>query len=202
MRWQQRLRIGIAIFGVGFLVVLWYAVRAPAPREQAREKVERMDRSATAESTSGEVRRLGGKDENAWVEYDRMLAYPDGRQKLTGARAYSKKRGGRDFKVTANEADVSPNQDNVQMRGAVELATSDGLVAKTEEAAYSQSEGIVRAAGPMQFTRVRVSGSSVGMTYDEHRDFLWLLDQAVVKMAPETPADKARFRAGGSLRTL
>ena len=50
------------------------------------------------------------------------------------------------------------------------LESSDGLVAKTEAADYSQSEGILRAPGPASFTKGRMSGSSVGMTYDKGRD--------------------------------
>ena len=73
------------------------------------------------------------------------------------------------------------------MRGNVELTASDGLVAKTEAASYSQNEGILRAPGPATFSRARMSGSSVGLTYDESRDVMWLLDHAVMKMAPETP---------------
>ena len=119
--------------------------------------------------------------------YEKAFTYPDGRQKLTGARVFVDKRAGRNFKVAAKEADVASSQDDVKMRGNVELTASDGMIAKTEEASYSQKEGIVRAPGAATFSRARLSGSSVGLTYDETRDVLWLLDHAVVKMAPETP---------------
>ena len=44
--------------------------------------------------------------------------------------------------------------------GAVQLESSDGLVAKTESANYSQAEGILRAPGAASFTRGRMSGSA------------------------------------------
>ena len=187
MRWQQTLRIGIAAFGVSFLVFLFFAMRPSKPRDEGTQKIERVDRTAAAESTSGEIRRFGVSVEHFRVEYEKAFTYPDGRQKLTGAQVFIDKRAGRNFKVSAKEADVAPSQDDVKMRGNVELTASDGMLAKTEEASYSQKEGIIRAPGPATFSRARVSGSSVGLTYDEARDFLWLLDQAVVKMAPETP---------------
>lgn len=191
MRWQQKLRLGIAVFGVGFVVFLFFAMRPSKPRDQGAQKVERVDRTAAAESTSGEIRRFGVSAESFRVEYERAFTYPDGRQKLTGARVFVDKRGGRNFKVAADEADVAAGQDDVRMRGNVELTASDGLLAKTGEASYSQKEGIVRAPGAATFARARLSGSSVGLTYDEQRDVLWLLDQAVVKMAPEAPGGDA-----------
>jgi len=199
MRWQQKLRFGIAVFGIGFVIVLYFAMRTPKGREQAPVTVARLDRSAAAESTSGEVRRFGVSIENFRVEYDHLATYPDGRQKLTGARVFVDKRAGRNFKVTAKEADVGAGQDAVQMRGNVELSASDGLLAKTESAAYSQKEGIVRAPGPATFARARMSGSSVGMTYDEKRDMLWLLDRAVMKIGPEAADDTAVDITAGAM---
>ena len=43
----------------------------------------------------------------------------------------------------------------------------------------------MRAPGPVQFTRGRMSGAGIGFTYDEQRNTVWLLDQAVVHFAPE-----------------
>jgi len=189
MRWQQTLRFGIAVFGVSFLVFVFFAMRPAKPRDEGTKKIERVDRTAAAESTSGEIRRFGVSVENFRVEYEKAFTYPDGRQKLTGAQVFIDKRAGRTFKISAKEADVAPSQDDVKMRGGVELTASDGMLAKTEEASYSQKEGIIRAPGPTTFSRARLSGSSVGLTYDENRDVLWLLDQAVVKMAPETAGE-------------
>jgi LPS export ABC transporter protein LptC len=191
MRWQQRLRLGIAAFGVAFLVVLFFAFRAPKPAAPAGApgRVARADPSASAESTAGDLVNLLRDAENFRLEYDKLLTYPDGRQKLTGARISVPNRGGRDFKVRAREAEVSPGQDRIQMRGAVVLESSDGLVAKTEEATYSRSEGILRAPGPASFTKGRMSGSSIGLTYDKGRDLLSMLDKAVMAMEPERPED-------------
>ena len=199
MRWQQRLRIGIALFGAVFLAVLYFEFRAPAPGPRPTARVERDDRTATAQSTGGDLLNLLRNVENFRLEYDRLLTYPDGRQKLSGARVTVPNRNGRAFKVTANEAEVGPNQDLILMRGAVELTATDGLVAKAGEATYSQNEGVLRAPGPTTFTRGRVSGTSVGMTYDKARDLLWLLDRAVVKMAPEQSGeDSVDITSGGA----
>lgn len=186
MRWQQRLRIGIALFGAAFLVMLYFAFRPPKPVESPPGRgTTRKDPGATAQSTGGDLLNLLREVENFRLEYDRLLTYPDGRQKLTRARVVVLNRGGRDFVVTANEAEVGPSQDQIVMQGAVELTASDGLVVRTGAATYSQAEGILRAPGPSVFSRGRVSGAAVGMTYDKPRDVLSLLDRAVMKMAPE-----------------
>ena len=189
MRWQQRLRLGIAVFGAGFLVVLYMAFRAPRPSSgpPAGGRMTREDPEATAQSTSGELLNLVRDAENFRLEYDTLLTYPDGRQKLEGARVSVPNRGGRNFTVKAREADVGAGQDRIEMRGAVQLESSDGLVAKTEAADYSQSEGILRAPGPASFTKGRMSGSSVGMTYDKGRDAISMLDRASMAIAPDTP---------------
>jgi lipopolysaccharide export system protein LptA len=199
MRWQQRLRVGIAAFGAVFLVVLYMAFRAPAPPRDPPGRVTRVDRASAAEITGCEVLNLLRDVENFRVECGKLVTYPDGRQKLMSARVIVPRRNGRHFTVRANEAEVGSNQDHILMRGAVELTASDGLVAKTGEATFSQAEGILRAPGPTAFTRGHVSGESIGMTYDKARDLLWLLDHAVVKMSPGQPGgDGVQITSGGA----
>jgi len=200
MRWQQRLRIGIALFGAAFLVVLYMALRAPRPAGPPAGvgRVTREDPAASAQSTSGELLNLLRDAENFRLEYDKLFTYPDGRQKLEGARVSIPNRAGRNIKVKAREADVGVGQDRIEMRGAVQLESSDGLVAKTEAATYSQSEGILRAPGPASFTRGRMSGSSVGMTYDKGRDAISMLAQASMALEPEAPEDLPVHVTSGS----
>jgi lipopolysaccharide export system protein LptA len=198
MRWQQRLRIGIAVFGGVFLGILYLAFRAPAPAKDPPDRVTRVDRSSAAEITGCEVLNLLRDVENFRVECGRSVTYPDGRQKLMSARVIVPNRNGRDFTVSANEAEIGPNQDHILMRGAVTLTASDGLVANAEEATFSRAEGVLRAPGPTTFSQGRVSGSSVGMTYDKPRDVLWLVDRAVVKLAPERTEDEGIETTSGA----
>lgn len=198
MRWQRQLRFAVGVFGVVFAAALYLAMRTPAQREQTPAPAGRVDRNAAAETRSGEVRSLDGNAEKFSIKSEHRLDYPDGRMKLIGARVVVPKRGGRDVTITANEADVGPKQDQVQMRGAVELTSSDGLAAKTAEASYSQAESLIRAPGAAEFRTKSTSGSAVGMTYDERRDVLWLLDQAVMRMAPERPTDDPVNIASGA----
>ncbi len=189
MRWQQRLRIGIAVFGAAFLALLYLQFRSPRPPgpQAGAPGVTREDPDATAQSTSGELLNLLRDAENFRLEYDKLFTYPDGRQKLEGARVRVPNRGGRDFAVRARVAEVGAGQDRIQMDGDVQLESSDGLVARTEAAVYTQSEGILRAPGPASFTKGRMSGSCVGLRYDKGRDSIAMLDKAVMAIAPEGP---------------
>ncbi len=67
-----------------------------------------------------------------------MSQYQDGRTKITGGVFKVLQRGGRDFLIKARDAEMKgqpPNVD-VTLKGAVEIAASDGLVLKTEEATF------------------------------------------------------------------
>ncbi|RPH62628.1 MAG: hypothetical protein EHM89_05285 [Acidobacteria bacterium] len=43
----------------------------------------------------------------------------------------------------------------------------------------------MRAPGPVTFSRARLTGRGVGMTYDRNRDVLWILNQAEIALAPD-----------------
>lgn len=183
--WQRRLRAAIAVFGMGFAILVYFAIREGRQPSAPAPSVDRVDRAAAVESKGGVLSQLMGTREDFRVEYDRSLSYPDGRQKLIGARVHVAEREGRSFILTGAEADVGGDRDRIEFRGGVELASGDGLRAKAPEAVYTQSEGVMRAAGGTSFVDGRVTGSSASMTYDNNRDVLWLLEQAVVDMAPD-----------------
>jgi lipopolysaccharide export system protein LptA len=184
-RWQKGLRAAIAMFGVGFAAVLFFTIRGSKISTAPPRGVGRIDTSATAEATRGSVRSLTAQSEKYKIDFDHSLSYPDGRQKLTGVHAFVPQRDGRDFKLTGKEAEVGPNQEQFVIRGAVELTASDGLVAQTEEATFNRSEGIIRTPERFVFRRQRVSGSSMGMAFDQNRNIIWLMANAALKMAPE-----------------
>ena len=94
---------------------------------------------------------------------------------------------------------MGANQASFDLTGNVRLEASDGLVATAGSASYVDAEGIVRAPGPVQFSRGRMAGAGIGFTFDEQRNTVWLLDQAVVRFAPEGasgPMDVAAGSAG------
>jgi lipopolysaccharide export system protein LptA len=195
--WQRRARSAIAIVAVAFAIVVLFALkrRPQAPAQSAA----RTDPGAVVEVTGGRVERFKLSREDVRVAYGRQLTYENGSTKLMdvtisadergpqrGSRAGDPERaGGRSFTVTGNEANVGQNESTLQMNGHVQLAASDGMTARTEHATYSDKDGVVRAMGPVEFSRGRMTGSGMGMTYDTMRDVLVILDRTIVHVAPD-----------------
>ena len=192
--WQRRLRFGLGIFILVFALGLFFSLRKPATRVPPPPPARRDDPSAVTESRSGHLVMMIGARQDLSVDYDRLVQYADGRSRLNGARFKVPQRSGRDFLVSANEADIVGGQStnpDVKLHGAVDLTSSDGFRLRTEEATYTAAEAMVRAPGPVTYGRGRMSGTAVGMTYDKNRDVLWLLDKVVIHIAADEKGEDA-----------
>ncbi|MGE5246312.1 MAG: LPS export ABC transporter periplasmic protein LptC [Betaproteobacteria bacterium] len=186
MKWQKRARFAIAVFAVAFAVVVVLAFKH-RPAAAPVVSTPAPDPNAVVVSTGGDVARYTGTRKDVAIEYDKQLTYADGSTKLLGVRVVTVDRGNRrrSFRVEAKEGQVGQNQSTLTMTGDVRLTASDGLVARAEHATYADSDATVRAPGPVSFSRGRLSGSGVGMTYDKNRDVLTIARDAVVHMAPD-----------------
>lgn len=184
---RKLVRFIVAAFGILFAVFVAMQFRKRTPPVAAPPPVVRTDPGAVVESTKGQLLRVNLSREDFTVKFDRQLTFSDGSSKMFGLQIVAPERGsgGRSFTVTAKEGQVGQKESTFNVHGNVELTASDGLVARTEDATYSESDGIVRIPGPAEFTRGRVSGTGTGMTYDKNADVLWLLADAHVKVAPD-----------------
>lgn len=186
--WQRRLRLGLGIFIVVLAVSLFVSLRRQAQPTPQKPPQTRSDPNTISESRLGSSMRLLGAKQDVTIDhFDWIGNYPDGRTKVTGGVFKVLQRGGRDFLIKGRDAEMKgqpPNVD-VTIKGAVEITSSDGLFLRTEEATYVDAEGLVKAPGPVAFTRGRMSGTAVGMTYDKNRDVLWLLDKVVIRTQPD-----------------
>jgi LPS export ABC transporter protein LptC len=198
--WQRRLRLGLGLFIVVFATGLYLSLRRAPPRIQPAP-VKKADPAAGAEWTKGQFLRALGVREDIRILFDQLVQYPDGRNKMVGVKFKLPQRGGRDYTVTAREGELvgdMPTGD-VTLHGAVDLVASDGLTVRTEDAVYSGRDGVVRAPGPVSFSRDRMSGESVGMTYDKDRDVVALLANVRIRIAPdEKGEDSAEIEAGSA----
>jgi LPS export ABC transporter protein LptC len=182
-KWQRRARLLVAVFAVGFAVmlVLGFKHRVPAAPPSANG---RTDPNSVVESTTGQTVRFNRAHEDLTVAYEKQLTYKDGSTRLLGVTIVSDERSGRrTFTVTGKEGVVGQNESLITMNGDVRLAASDGLTALTEHATFDQNDEMLRAPGPIEFSRRGLSGSGVGLTYDKKQDVLVILDQASVHIA-------------------
>ncbi len=189
--WQKRLRFVILAAGIACAVAVALAVKkreTPAPAPQA----SRTDPSASVESIGTIVVQAKGDAPEFRIDGGRNLTYSDGRIRfLEGVKIRAEKKDGRSFTLTGREADVSADQSNVVVKGDVRLESSDGFVATANDATYSKPEGIIRTEGPATFKHKNTSGSGMGMTYDEPRDVVWILHDAVVRIAEDSKEQEA-----------
>ncbi len=123
-----------------------------------------------------------------FIDYKHSFSYEDGtlrfvEPKLTTTRA------GREFHARGQGGTIGPDQTHVTVTGDVVLTASDGLKAETDEATYSSGEAMVRVPRKIEFAKGRLRGSGVGMTYDQPREVMWLLDQARITVAPDKGKD-------------
>jgi LPS export ABC transporter protein LptC/lipopolysaccharide transport protein LptA len=184
-KWQRRARLLVAVFAVGFAVMLAVAFRHRVPVTPSIA-TGRTDPNSIVESTTGQTVRFNRAHEDVTVGYDKTTTYKDGVTRLEGVKIVSAARNGsRTFTVTAKEGVVGQNESAFTMNGAVTMMASDGLIAHTEHATYTEGDGMLRAPGPVEFSRTRLSGSGVGMTYDKNQDVLVILEQAHVRIAAD-----------------
>jgi LPS export ABC transporter protein LptC len=184
-QWQRRARLLIAIVAVAFAIVVAFAFRKRVPAG-AFAPAATADPKAVVESAKGWHTRVNGEQEQVLTEYETFSSYPDGSTKMIGVKVTTRRAGDRTFVITGNQAEVGQNEANISLAGNVHITVSDGMDIRTERATYSESDGMVRAPGPVQFSRARLSGSGLGLTYAKNLDLLTILDKAVVHVAPDS----------------
>ncbi len=181
MTWQKRVRLLllVIVLGVGAAVFVTMRPREAPPPQAA---VPRVDPAAVMESSGAFSVQVKGERETVTIRADKQLSYPDGSSRLLGVTVTSVRQG-QTFVVTGEEARIGENQTNLDIKGHVRMRSSDGLDVSADSATYAQTEGIVRAPGPVTFKRGRMSGSGVDFSYDETNDLLALTDQSKVQIA-------------------
>ena len=182
MRWQRLTRLALLVLALATIVGIYVSVRKPTKRPGG--SVQRQDPKAPVEATKGVLSQSNGMRIPGIISFDHQSLYDDGSMKLLGLKVTTH-RTGREFHMAADEGHIGKEQSHMESRGHVVLTASDGLRVTTDEATYSNGEQIVRAPHHVEFTHGDLSGSGMGMTYDQQRDVLWLLDQAVINVAPD-----------------
>jgi len=181
MRWQKRARFGVAVFGIVCAGVVYTAIGERQPKPAAAI-IQRLDPKALLESTAGLIKQVRGDKEDYEITFDRQLTYQGGRTKLMGVRLVVKHKDGRDFTVTAKEAEAGENQRVLQMTGDVTLVASDGFEMVTTAATCDQDAGIIRTDSVVSFKKNRMNGYGTGVTYHQKDDVLKIDKEAHVEM--------------------
>ena len=190
MRWQRVAQAAIAIFVIGFVVVLVLTLRreaaGPAQQEPAPPRV---DTDAVIENPGGceQIIASGGK-RLFTLKCGKHSIYKDGRQRLAGNVEVALPRGDREFIIKSDEAEILPKEDGIAQaifKGNVRVTSEGGLQVTAGEATYTDSDGMLKIPGPVEFAKGRMKGAGVNATYDRNREVLWILEQARITVAAD-----------------
>ncbi len=199
MRTRRLLRYALAVFAAGFAVWLGLQLRQRSTVPGAVND-PRTDPNAVVESSGGLITRTSGETRDMDVQHQGLRTYPDGRTVFQGVTVTVPERPDRrGFTIKGNEAEVTKDNAQVRLTGAVSLETTDGLAMNGPEATYDSADGIIRIPGDVTFRKGGMTGSSVGATYDNTRDVLWMLERAQIDVAPDARGQgETHMRAGSA----
>ena len=186
----------MAALAIGVIGIVAYTMR---PRESVAPAapIEKPPPDITVLTIGGNVIHLKGASQDLKIQFEKQATTKDRENTLFGVTAHIANRGGRSYTITGNEAQIGKDESSFVVKGSVQMKTDDGLVANSQEATYTDADKMVRAAGPVTFSRGRMTGSGTGFLFDEQRDMLIIVENADVHFAPEGQEGPMDVTAGG-----
>src|SRR6478752_6797333 len=195
--WQKTTRWVVALaFVIGAVAVAFTLKKRVTPQVQA--PLARTDEKAILESSGGRGKRTNKTNADFKIDWQKMLTYEDGSNKLIGLKVITV-RNGKTFEITGKEGTVRDDEATIEVHGNVRVKVSDGLEVTSEDATFTKADGIARAPGIVKFSRGHMSGSGVGFIYDNNQDILTIRDHAVVHVTADAKGNGAMDVATGGL---
>ena len=197
LKWQKSVRRGLAAFGIVGAIVVYTAI-GERQQQAPPERLPRLDPRSIIESTGAAFQQFSAAKQEYVIEAERQLTFEGGATKFIGVTIKVRQRAGRDFVISGREAQAGDGQKEMQITGDVKLSASDGFVASTDHATFSEGDAIVRAAGPVSFQKGRMNGSGVGMSYDQGADVLTLANEVRVAVTDESGTTTTEFTSSSA----
>src|SRR5687768_14077465 len=182
IRWQRRARLGVGVFGIASAIAV-YAAWGDRQTTAPVDRPARMDPRAIIESAGAAFQQFQQARQDFVIEADRQLTYEGGASKFIGVTIKVKNRGGRDFVVTAREAEAKNDNNELLATGEVKLVASDGFTLTADQATFNRPNATMQVPEAVTFSKGRMAGSGGGMMYNQTTDVLSLAQDAHVTMA-------------------
>ena len=195
--WHKRVRLGVAIFGLAIATIVYFAM-TERQTASAPQPISRTDPSAVLEISQALVQGITGIEKNFEISSRSSYTFSDGSTKHDDLTIVVPKGENRTFKVTAKEAVANKAQTEIQLTGSVRLEDSDGFFLTTDAATYDRERSIARTMGTVAFGKGRMSGSGVGITYEQAKDVLVISQQAQVTTRNESDEPVMQFSGGAA----
>ncbi|HUR35809.1 MAG TPA: LptA/OstA family protein [Vicinamibacterales bacterium] len=195
MRWQRTARLVIAVLAVAFAIGVGTTMRRRTPPQTA-PPVPRTDPTAIVETQGGSTVRINRNQEEGVLRYQRLLTYANGASKMLGVTITSDRRG-QTFTVTGAEGQAGENDSTMELSGGVRMEATDGMIVTADRATYSRVENFIRIPGAVSFSRGRMTGSGIGLDYNQTTDVINIGDRAAIDVKADTGgAGAMQLRAG------
>jgi lipopolysaccharide export system protein LptA len=178
-KWQRTARLLTAIAALAVVLAVALTIKRRAP-QRVEEPVARTDPAALVESAGGRTFRINREHEEIRIEYERLLTYANNSSKMLGVKVTTERASGRLFTIVGKEGQVGERDSTILVSGDVVITASDGMVIKTDQATYAESDSVVRVPGPLEFARGRIKGTGIGATFDKVRNVLAIGSRATV----------------------
>jgi len=194
VRWQRRARLGVGAFGIASAIAV-YAAWGDRETTAPVARPSRLDPRAIIESAGAAFQQFQQARQDFVIEADRQLTYEGGASRFIGVTIKVQNRGGRDFVVTAREADARNDNTELVATGDVKMVASDGFTLTADQATFNRADATMQVPGAVTFSKGRMAGSGGGMIYNQTTDVLSLAQDAHVTMANDAGQTVNEFTA-------
>ena len=205
MRWQRVAQVAVAAVVIVFIGAVVVSMRRQKPAQTHQPVAPSGHKDAQLFNPKGATyERFDGTRKVFAAEFGPHTTFPDGRISVTGGARVLTNRDGKDLVIASRDAEVVRKDEalaSAVFKGDVRLTTADGLEVRSEEATYTEADGIVKIPGAVEFKKGRTGGGGQGATYDRHRDVLWILDKATFTVAPD-PGGKGAMNGSAATAGL
>ncbi len=197
MKWQRAARLVVAVIGISVAIAVALTMKRRTPPPEA-PILPRTDPAAVVESEGGSTVRIRGERQDGVLSYERLLTYATGASKMIGVTITSE-RDGKTFKVTGAEGEAGENESSIELSGGVRMEASDGMVVTAERASFNRAENVIRAPGPVSFSRGRTTGRGIGLEFNQTANVMNIAAEAAVDVKPDGTGGGAMSLASGTL---
>jgi len=205
MRWQKIARVVVAAIGLAGAVAIYYYTRSrPAPADPP-QTLAQLDANVVMATDGCQKLVIRPGKSNAKIECAASELLSDGRIRMkqvviSGLNGSAFVMRG-DLLESAGQTSTQGFPAQTVLTGHTKLTTDDGLELLSDRATYDDVQGEFVMPGAVTFTRGRLSGTSLGATYQRDADIIQLLDKASARVAAD-PSGKGTANATATRMSL
>jgi lipopolysaccharide export system protein LptA len=179
--WQRPVRIAVLVFGLAAGVIVFRGFRERPP-VAVPGATPRLEEKAVSETWHAAIQQVSGLRKAFDVKCTKSVTYEDGSTTCFDVRIATTNRDGREVVVTAREG-RDQGGSKYALTGDVHLKDEAGFELTTAASEYDGGSQMARATGPVSFSKGRMRGTGIGMSYDLAGDVLHIADEARIDVS-------------------